>query len=505
MPIVFRNSHRFLYLLLLPVFFIGHGVTENFGMVTPGDCIRLLLTYLVAGIIIFAAVNYRFRNPAKSGLLTFLLFFIYFFFGSGYDFLKDHHIFLYKYRVLLPLLLLTVIIAVIAVTKAKHDFPKLRLLLTWILLLSIIADLIRMVPRIAHPTADRLSVYGSERKGLIPLCGSCPTPDIYLLLFDEYASTASLRNDWHFDNSVLDSFLLHEQFYLQRRSSSNYNFTPFSMASMLNMNYLQHIADTSQVSINDYAACNQLIRNNEVIRYLSALTYEIVNYSIFDLAGHPAEVSFSLLPVKTRLITAQTLFNRIERDLAWNLEMGPVSMSWLSKRKVMENRSLNAEFENGVMTTAREKSNYPRFVYAHFEMPHPPYYYDKNLHPRSLDTLLAELTGNHPASYTGYLPYVNQHLMKLVSDIRKYSHDSAVIIIMGDHGYRATADVTRRAHYFSNLSAVYFPDHNYRLLNDSSSAVNQFRMVFNSLFRQSMPLLKDSSVFLVDANPRTDN
>ena len=71
MPIVFRNSHRFLYLLLLPVFFIGHGVTENFGMVTPGDCIRLLLTYLVAGIIIFAAVNYGFRNPAKSGLLTF--------------------------------------------------------------------------------------------------------------------------------------------------------------------------------------------------------------------------------------------------------------------------------------------------------------------------------------------------------------------------------------------------------------------------------------------------
>ena len=38
------------------------------------------------------------------------------------------------------------------------------------------------------------------------------------------------------------------------------------MASLLNMNYISGIKNPDACTINDYANCNNLIRNNEVIR-----------------------------------------------------------------------------------------------------------------------------------------------------------------------------------------------------------------------------------------------
>jgi hypothetical protein len=87
---------------------------------------------------------------------------------------------------------------------------------------------------------------------------------------------------------------------------------------------------------------------------------------------------------------------------------------------------------------------------------------------------------------------------ELVDTIQKNTNRSAVIILMGDHGYRANTNDGDRSHYFKNLNAVYFPDKNYHLFTDSITGVNQFRVILNSLFKQNLPLLKDSTFFLTD-------
>jgi len=46
------------------------------------------------------------------------------------------------------------------------------------------------------------------------------------------------------------------------------------------------------------------------------------------------------------------------------------------------------------------------------------------------------------------------------------------------------------------LNAVYFPDHDYRMLYPQMSPVNTFRIVFNHYFGQNLPLLKDSTVIV---------
>jgi hypothetical protein len=322
-------------------------------------------------------------------------------------------------------------------------------------------------------------------------CDTCTFPDVYLLLMDEYASTASLKEWFRYDNSALDSFLRDRGFHIQQGSRSNYNFTSFSMASILNMSYLQGLEPGNVATIAGYASSKDLIRSCEVVKQFAARGYDIVNYSVFDLEGKPSEVTLHLLPGKASLITGQTLWSRIIHDIGWNLHGLPF--------RAIKDQVYQIMYDNNRLIEETEKqsairSGRPRFVYVHLLLPHNPFYYDKHgrlNEPRDLR--------QHIQGYLDYLPYTNEVIKKLLTSIQQNTHNNAVIILMGDHGvrYPAPGD-TRHIHDHQNQNAIFFPDRDYHLLYDSISGVNQFRVVFNSLFRQNIPLLKDSTVYLTD-------
>jgi hypothetical protein len=67
---------------------------------------------------------------------------------------------------------------------------------------------------------------------------------------------------------------------------------------------------------------------------------------------------------------------------------------------------------------------------------------------------------------------------------------------MGDHGYRCPSYLIMTKNIFANQNAIYFPDQDYHLLYDSISNVNLPRIILNKYFNLSIPLLKDSSIFI---------
>src|SRR6202000_1611417 len=92
-----------------------------------------------------------------------------------------------------------------------------------------------------HPAGDPLSFYDRDNGIRYKPCDTCANPDIYFLLFDEYASSRALWQSLGYDKRGVDSFLLQRGFHIQYDSRSNYHYTPFSMASILNMSYLRGI------------------------------------------------------------------------------------------------------------------------------------------------------------------------------------------------------------------------------------------------------------------------
>lgn len=490
-----------LYLILLPVFFVLHGFLENFSFIGIKDAAILCLTYIFLTLNIALFSYFFFRNVTKAALITTLWMVFFFFFGAVHEFLRENISvrFFSRYGFLLPFMFLLLILIFIYLKKVKKPFYGTSLFLNVLFLVYILIDTTGVIIKALNPDeSSGLSVYDFARNNKYSICDTCSKPNIYLLLMDEYSSSLSLK-ERHDYNNDLDSFLIDKGFRIQAKSRSNYNFTPFSMSSTLNMSFIEGIPNYRSITADDYAFCNKLVRDNELIKFLDAHGYDIVNYSVFDLAGHPAMVQQMFLPLKTKLITDRTLFSRMYRDIGW-LMMNWYPFKWFKKTNILMHRSNNQKFFDLVKEAAKEEKKKPQFVYAHFYMPHSPYYYDKDGNEKDNPTIYSELHDRPITAYLDYVTYTNGRIREMVNAIMQ-DDPSGIIVLLSDHGNRKNAKPPMPVHIFQNLNAVYYPDRNYSSLYDSITNVNMFRVILNKNFNQQFQLLKDTSIFLEDKRP----
>lgn len=493
----FQNTPIFLF--LLPVFFVLHGVNENFGYINVPDCLLLMFTYTGACALLYFLLLPFFKNYVKAALMATYLMAFYCFFGAVHDFLKVHSNFLHRYTILMPAFIILGFIILIYLKRTKGSFIKLSLFINTLLLIYLAVDGGGIVWKMVFPSPNKLAVYSFAKNNTYGTCRDCAKPDIYFLLFDEYASSLSLKQKFNYDNSDLDTFLTKSGFQIQTKSRSNYNFTPFSMSSILNMSYLHGFFDPNACKADDYAYCNNLIKDNEVIKFLSYQGYDIDNYSVFDLAGNPSKVEQSFLPLKTKLITDRTLFGYLKKDIGWMLYTGKWEIKWLTENTFYGQVTNNDRLLAGIEKESQTKAVHPRFIYGHIYLPHPPFFFDKNGNLKDKATIYKEsMADKFSDAYLDYLPYTNNKIKELIETIQHNTHDSAVIIFMGDHGFRDKTQDPYPIYHFQNQNAVYFPDRDYHLFYDSITNVNMFRTVFDKLFKQNIPLLKDTSIFLHD-------
>ncbi|HEY4148499.1 MAG TPA: sulfatase-like hydrolase/transferase [Chitinophagaceae bacterium] len=482
---------RILFLPAIPLFFLLHGLLENFGFIAPVDLLPLAGLYGLGSLLLYVLLRRITRNATKAAVLTAWFLILYFFFGALHDFLALHASLLSKYSVLLPLLLILSVLVWIAVRRAA-GLQRPVLLLNLVFLSFLCLDTVLLTINYIHPPANKLSFVRSD---ILPPGSIAPKdkPDIYFLVFDEYASSVSLQKNYGYHNDI-DAWLTQKGFRVQPESFSNYNYTAASLASILNMSFIEGMRDSSLLTARDINYCLQLIKKNEVMRILSAQDYDIINCSPFELQYGRGQVSETLLPVKTRLISSNTLWSRIERDLLWTFYWGPLRIDWLADPSYYDVEKNNLRLLQLIKEQSYKKESRPVFVYGHVYMPHDPFFMDKNGNLKSRKTIRAK--SNHDAaSYLEYLAYTNTEIKKLVDTIQANTAGKAVIMVMGDHGFRENIELNIHSNY-QDLNAVYFPNRDYHLFYDSVSTVNQFKIVFNTLFHQSIPLLKDSTIFL---------
>jgi hypothetical protein len=487
------------FVLLLPLFFVLHGYAEHYSFIGIQDIAYLLGIYFAATILLFLFFRLIFRNNIKAALITSALMTVYFFYGALFDFLKDHSPIkgLHKYSILIPLMLVGLITLFIFLKRSKQPIPRFVLFLNVLLLIYLCIDLATIGWKAMQVGSNNMANYSFVRNNQHPIPDSCKKPDIYYFIFDEYTSSRSLKEVFHYDND-LDSFLQSRNFHIQANSVSNYNYTPFSVAATLNMQYLTTIDNNAKVDRVDYLNCNPLIKENEVIEFLGINGYDIVNLSVFDLAGHPSPVQQSFLPLKTKMITEGTLWARVYRDFEWYFFSNKFLARLLGKTSYayLEHRDNNEKLYQEAIRQSTIKSTAPRFIYTHLYMPHMPFFFDRYGNQRPDSLIIEEAKTLIPENYIEYLPYVNNKIRKLVDALQHNTGSSAVIIVQGDHGFRTGSDSS--INVFRNLNATYYPNRNYTKLYDSMSNVNYFRATFNTLYNQQYPMLNDSTIFLTD-------
>jgi len=480
----FRSEY---FLFLLPVFFVLHGFVENLSLIPVADALGLLVYYLLLSVAVATLAFFFFGSWRKACVFTTVLMAFHFFFGSVHDFLKSAlgNSWLTSYTFLLSGSLLLLIAWVVFLKRTKRTFDRLTRYCNLLLLLLIGLDAALLAAK-----SFKTDVAAPLPKGL-SICDTCTKPDIYLILSDGYAGKQELKELFQFDNSAFYDSLRKRGFQVAEDPRSNYNFTPFSVASILNFRYLP-LKDPSHVAP-ETGMVTEMIKHNRLQQYLEACGYQTHNLSTFDLAGQPTLSVETFLPTKTKFITAQTFVSRLERDLFFNLVTRLHIRSVL--KKVVYNSRANNELLYNQTLAAAGKTGRPKFVFTHLMMPHFPYFYNENGQPTAYDALFSL---ENKQQYLSYLKYTNKKFLVLIDGILRSSERPPLLVLMSDHGFRDYNDPNRQDYTFMNLCAVYNPGASINPIHQRRSNVNLFREILNTRFAQKLPLLKDTTIFLKD-------
>lgn len=485
---IIKAPYYFQWLIL---FFVLHGYSEFVGLIRGSSLLLLTIELSAVAWVLFFLFRKMYRDAHKAALLVTVLFFCYLFFCPVQDALASYPS-LFKWSLfprLLPAMALLSAGSFVALFRYKRSPVKLTRFLSGMLLALVAFDACSIIWQAVTLKPARSPIAGQVIK---PLADTAARPDVYLIIMDEYLGTSGLQEYYHYNNSAFESYLKQKGFHINSASHSNYPATLYSMASMLNMRYL----DPAEIgSSKGFAYKNMigLINHNAVIEYFKRFNYSIHNYSPFAVGDIRPNYYFTTMPRDIEMITFRMLYSRTVRRLVYGEPQDYIDLSSISN---FFNKKVAATHENqlqGVLSAAGKQS--PAFTYLHLIMPHKPFMYDSS--GKLTDTYKA-IKGNRTLGtdtlYLQYLVYTNKRMMQYLDQLFAATKGKAVIMVMSDHGYRDAYNIPGKYFGFKNFNAIYLPNRDYHLWYDSVTNVNQFPLLFNTLFGQQMPLRKDTSI-----------
>lgn len=480
-----------LYFQWLILFFVLHGYNENVGHIQLSSLALLIIKLSAVAWLLYFAFRRLYRDSYKSVLLVTVLFFCYLFFGAIQDSFATIPFLAPLSSVRIFFLLNGVVCAGVftGLLFYKKSLTRLTRLLNLLFLTYIVYDVAIIGYKQAIPGAKQMT---AAKMTLSPLPPATQRPDIYFILLDEYLGTAGLDSYFHFDNSAFENFLKQRGFHVCSKPVSNYSYTVYSMASLFTMDYIDSLYKLSGKK-NVYKTMTGLINRNATWTCLQQLNYNIKNLSPFVITDKVPKISFNLVPFGIDLITDKTAYNRIIKKLPFGKLLTDWRLHFISKRLYRQLDKENESAMKAALTVNNDKQ--PTFTYLHLIMPHRPYIYDST----GKWSFLKENKGNRAALtdslYLNYLAYTNKRISRFIDQLYRQTNGNAVILLMSDHGYRSENYSAPAGIRYSTLNAVYLPGRDYRLWYDSVSNVNQFPLLFNTLFGQQIPLKKDSTCF----------
>lgn len=177
----------------------------------------------------------------------------------------------------------------------------------WLSLAAFILALAQIPPiTIHHSDAEnqfrslaRNSATVLERVSIPKAFDSETRPDIYYIIPDGYPSDIWRLEAMSYDNDSFTQALEERGFVINQRAQSNYASTLLSLASTLNMTYI----DSNPTRLADKAYLRVLIADNRVAKSLTQLGYTYVQFLSGYLVPSPiADVNRDFTPASCPLL-----------------------------------------------------------------------------------------------------------------------------------------------------------------------------------------------------------
>jgi len=517
--VFFFPFHPFLY-ALLPVLMIFN---SNFGELRLPMIIQPLYISFVFGYALFLIYGVLFRrNPHSAAFLTTITIFYFCLLTNNILFIElidpQQSLVTFNRSEYIPelILLIIVVFTTLFLEIKLHKTTK-----TVTKFLNIFALCIFIVPvlHISYKQAQR-SLFPARLLTNIEFKKNNPAPvaprDIYYIIVDRYAGFPSLKEYYRFDNSQFRKFLTDRNFYIADNSFANYQFTATSIASSLNMIYLDgiiHSENSTKSSIlrdnEDLLPVTKIIQNSAIATYLRDKGYKYYHFGTPWSHTKTSPLADMVFTYKKRTLPeSEGVLNWLKKypsnKLGVLLNTRPyrnqalwaLSDRWISHGKVLIEQSI------GLSTIASAPG--PKFVFIHSLLTHDPYVFD-TIGNYYIGRTKYNLPVDTDASYIEQLKYANQILMNTIDTILASSSKTPIIILQADEGpyplkyrsniktfdFRTDATKDDLFHKFNILNAYLIPDVSHKRLYSTITPVNSFRFILNTYFNEELPLLPD--------------
>jgi hypothetical protein len=316
-------------------------------------------------------------------------------------------------------------------------------------------------------------------------------PDIYFLVFDRYGSADAIERRFGLTDNPLYGWLADRGFQVPAHSHANYRATDFSLAATLNMQYLDNLTTDVGRTSGDRTPAQAMIRDHAVGAFLKAEGYRY--YQLGSWFGPTRSI-----PIADENLTLgiasefETVLNDTTIVPAIQRTLGMTSPELTFRDRHREGTLFELRQLRRVATAAG-----PKFVFAHFLLPHDPYVF------RADGSAIPEAeakAADERDLYAGQLAFANAQIQEIVGYLLSGPEESRpIVIIEGDEGplmCRGVDCVRNTPEYLrirlGNLVALYVPGAQ-ESVPDTFSSVNTFRYVFREAFGADLPDLPNRS------------
>jgi len=487
--------HPFLFALFIILALYAHS-TKMIPLTFNEIAIPLGLI-LSGSAMIYFFLKTLIKHPRTAGILV-SLFLIWFF---AFEHIKKHlRISISNELFLIINLVLLASIFIVAI-RSKKDHIALTRYLNIVAALLVVYNLAGASRLLLH-TININTSHPAARSS-----SSARLPNVFFILLDAYGRADVLSEIYEFDNSEFVKDLEQKGFYVAAQSPAGYCYTDLSLASALNLTYLDELAARVGPQSSNRRPLFQMIRSNQVRRLLKDQGYSFVSFSSgyygTEIPSADFHVHFTGASTEFRnfLITSTPLaifFSKLLNS---------------SQFDIHRNRILGA-FQ-ALSSFSCPKS--PCFIFAHIFSPHPPFVFGKNgenINPGefSIDDG-SDITGfdktklqQYIMSYRDQLSFINKKIIETVDSVLEKSEVPPIIILQSDHGPRAflsvkDADASYLRESMAVLNAIYLPGGDYHEFYQGISPVNTFIALINRITGTSKPFLKDKSSYSTWEHP----
>ena len=498
--------HPFLFAIFPIISFYVHNKNiAEFSYIFLPIAISLVFT-----ISLYFLLQILIKNKIKAAFICSSFLILFFSFGHIINMLPLRYIDIGRvaittYHLIIIILIDFIIITVILILKTKRNLIPINTYLNLVAIVLTLFPLINIWPQ----RYDHLNVsekytedyFNTNKKNNEYL------PDIYYIVFDGYARNDILKEIYHYDNMEFIKYLTNKGFYVADQSNSNYPQTYLSVASSLNFKYINFLSEIVGENSDDRKPLSTMIINNNV-------------YNILKNNGY-LFVSVSGCWTENKLYADIHLQNaKLSHSKRRNFEIALINTTPLGVVTICKNY-INLRRNNLIFGLSHIQDiaeiNSPTFIYSHFLIPHPPFIFGKDGESINPKGLVVEKDGSHylklhpnreeyREKYKNQLIFVNKKAKEMIDKIIKKSKKPPIIILQSDHGPGSLTDwedpgKTNMKERFSILNAYYLPEEGKKLLYNSITPVNTFRVIFNYLFNYDFEILKDESYFATWDHP----